>query len=197
MAFNELQIDALREVGNIGLGNAATAMAQLLGKEIQISVPRMNIVSLEDIFNRADEETVVYAVIARVLGGVQGNLLFVFDTATTMKIAEILVGKQEEDDLNELGYSALAEIGNIIFATYMNAINQFTNIEMFPSVPAVAKDMLTAVLSTSFIESEQYNDSVLDVETSFSQENEDLRGEFYFIPKPGSLEKILESLGLN
>lgn len=60
----------------------------------------------------------------------------------------------------------------------MNAINQLTNIKMFPSVPAVAKDKLTAVLSTSFIESEQYNDSVLDVETSFSQENEDLRVNF-------------------
>lgn len=95
------------------------------GKEIQISVPRMNIVSLEDIFERADEEEVVYAVIARVLGDAEGNVLFVFDTATTMKIAEILVGNQDEDDLNELGYSALAEIGNIIFC-YLYECNKST-----------------------------------------------------------------------
>ncbi len=79
----------------------------------------------------------------------------------------------------------------------MNAISQMTNLRLFPSVPAVAKDMLTAVLSTTFIESGQFNDYVLDIETGFSQENEDLKGDFYFIPAPGSLERILESLGLN
>lgn len=197
MVYSELQIDALREVGNIGLGNAATAMAQILGEEIQISVPRVNFISLEDIFSKIDEETIVYAVVARVLGEAPGNILFMFDTETMMKIAEHLVGKQSGEELNELGYSALGEIGNIIFATYMSAIGQVTNLKLFPSVPAVTKDMLTAVLSTTFIESGQYNDYVLDIETGFSQEDEDLRGDFYFIPAPGSLEKILESLGLS
>lgn len=197
MVYSELQIDALREVGNIGLGNAATAMAQILGEEIQISVPRVNFISLEDIFSKVDEETIVYAVVARVLGEAPGNILFMFDTETMMKIAEHLVGKQSGEELNELGYSALGEIGNIIFATYMSAIGQVTNLKLFPSVPAVTKDMLTAVLSTTFIESGQYNDYVLDIETGFSQEDEDLRGDFYFIPAPGSLEKILESLGLS
>ncbi|MEG0132534.1 MAG: chemotaxis protein CheC [Clostridium sp.] len=197
MEFNELQIDALREIGNIGLGNAATAMAQILGKEIQISVPKVNVISLEDIFERVDEETIVYAVIARVLGEAPGNILFVFDTTTMMRIAEILVGEQDVDELNEMGYSVLGELGNIIFATYMNAIGQMTNLRLFPSVPAVTKDMLSAVLSTSFIEAGQFNDCVLDIETGFTQENEKLKGDFYFIPMPGSLEKILESLGLN
>jgi len=197
MGFTELQIDALREIGNIGLGNAATAMSQILGKDIHISVPKVNFISLEDVFERIDEETVVYAVVARVLGEAPGNILFVFDTYTMMKIAKRLVGKQDGEELNEIGYSALGEIGNIIFATYMSAIGQVTDLKLFPSVPAVTKDMLTAILSTTFIESGQFNDYVLDIETGFSQENEDLRGDFYFIPSPGSLEKILESLGLN
>lgn len=197
MGFTELQIDALKEIGNIGLGNAATAMSQILGKGIHISVPKVNFISLEDVFERIDEETVVYAVVARVLGEAPGNILFVLDTCTMMKIAKMLVGKQNGEDLNEIGYSALGEMGNIIFATYMSAISQVTNLKLFPSVPAVAKDMLTAILSTTFIESGQFNDYVLDIETGFSQENEDLRGDFYFIPSPGSLEKILESLGLN
>lgn len=196
MEYSEIQIDALREIGNIGLGNAATAMAQILGKEIQITVPRVNFISLEDIFDKVNEETIVYAVVARVLGEAPGNILFMFDTDAMMKIASMLVGQQDGDDLNEMGYSALGEIGNIIFATYMNAIGQVTGLKLFPSVPAVTRDMVTAVLSTTFIESGQYNDYVLDIETGFSQENEDLRGDFYFIPAPGSLEKILESLGL-
>ena len=196
MEYSEIQIDALREIGNIGHGNAATAMAQILGKEIQITVPRVNFISLEDIFDKVNEETIVYAVVARVLGEAPGNILFMFDTEAMMKIASMLVGQQDGDDLNEMGYSALGEIGNIIFATYMNAIGQVTGLKLFPSVPAVTRDIIGAVLSTTFIESGQYNDYVLDIETGFSQENEDLRGDFYFIPAPGSLEKILESLGL-
>lgn len=195
MEYNEMQIDALREIGNIGLGNAATAMAQIMGNEIQITVPKVNLISLEEIFSKTDDH-VVYAVVARVLGEAPGNILFAFDEETMMRVAAKLVGEQEGDDLNELGYSALGEIGNILFATYMNAIGQVTGLKLFPSVPATTKDMFTAILSTIFIESGQYSDCVLDIETGFSQENEDLKGDFYFIPTPGSLEKILESLGL-
>ncbi|EQB88534.1 chemotaxis protein CheC [Clostridium punense] len=194
--FNEIQIDALREVGNIGIGNAATAMSQLLGKKIQITVPKVNVIQLEDIFSRIDGEEVVYSVIARVLGDTPGNMLFILDKKTIFRIVESLVGEMGEE-LNEVGYSVLGEMGNIIFTTYMNAIGKLTNLSLFPSVPAVAKDMLCAILSTTFIEAGQYSDNVLDIETDFVQENEELRGNFYFIPMPGSLEKILESLGLN
>jgi chemotaxis protein CheC len=194
--FSDIQIDALREVGNIGVGNAATAMSQLLGKEIQITVPRVNVIGLEDIFERIDGEEVVYAVIARVFGDTPGNMLFVLDKYTISKIVESLVGETGEE-LSEMGYSVLGEIGNIIFATYMNSISKLTNLSLFPSVPAVTQDMLCAILSTTFIEAGQYSDNVLDIETDFMQEKEKLRGNFYFIPMPGSLEKILESLGLN
>lgn len=194
--FNDIQIDALREVGNIGIGNAATAMSKILGREIQITVPRVNVIDVEEIFSKLDEEEIVYAVIARVLGDAPGNLLFVFDKNTIIKIVESLVG-QQGDELSEVGFSVLAEIGNIIFATYMNAIGQLTSLNLYPSVPAVTKDMLCAILSTTFIESGQYSDEALDIETDFIQESEELKGNFYYIPMPGSLEKILESLGLN
>ncbi len=196
LEFNDIQIDALKEVGNIGIGNAATAMSQLLGRKIQITVPKVNVIKLEDVFSRIDGEEIVYAVIARVLGDTPGNMLFVFDKKTIFKIVESLVGEMGEE-LNEVGYSVLGEMGNIIFTTYMNAIGKLTNLSLFPSVPAVTKDMLCAILSTTFIEAGQYSDNVLDIETDFVQEKEELRGNFYFIPMPGSLEKILESLGLN
>ncbi len=194
--FNDIQIDALREVGNIGIGNAATAMSKILGRKIQITVPRVNVIQVEEIFSKLDEDEIVYAVIARVLGDAPGNLLFVFDKDTIIKIVESLVGEQG-DELSEVGFSVLAEIGNIIFATYMNSIGQLTNLKLYPSVPAVTKDMLCAILSTTFIESGQYSDEALDIETDFIQESEELKGNFYYIPMPGSLEKILESLGLN
>ena len=190
-----IQIDALKEVGNIGAGNAATALSQLLGKKIDMSVPSINIVTFEEIFGGIGGEEVVYGVLVRVLGDTPGNILFVFEKEMAVDVIETLIG-MKEDSISEMGNSVISELGNIISVSYMNAIANFTNLTIIPSVPAVAYDMLGAILSTTFIESDQFNEYVLDIETTFLQDKSELNGHFYYIPMPGSLEKILNSLGV-
>jgi len=195
--FNSNQMDALREVGNIGAGNSATALSQLLNRKIDMSVPSINLVPFRDIFSRSGGEELVVGIIVRVLGDTPGNILFVFDKETALGIIESLIG-ENSDEISEMGNSVLCEIGNIISGSYLNAISALTNLVIMPSVPAVATDMLGAILSTTFIESGQFDDYVLDIETEFKQgENgERLGGHFYYIPMPGSLEKILNILGV-
>ncbi len=195
--FNPLQMDALREVGNIGSGNAATALSQLLNKKIDMTVPSINIVPFRDIFSRIGGEELVVGVIVRVLGDTPGNILFVFEKETALGIIESLIG-EKNGQISEMGNSVLCEIGNIISGSYLNAISKLTNLAIMPSVPAVATDMLGAILSTTFIESGQYDDFVLDIETTFKQgeNSEHMGGHFYYIPMPGSLEKILNILGV-
>lgn len=200
MDYSELtpmQLDALKEVGNIGAGNAATALSQLLNRKIDMTVPAVNIIPLETVFSEIEQEELVIGVVVRVLGDTPGNILFVFDKETAMGIVESLTGNKDED-LSGIGGSVLCEIGNIISGSYMNAISKFTNLLIMPSVPAVTYDMLGAMLSTTFIESGQYDDNVLDLETMFLQDsNRNISGHFYYIPMPGSLEKILNALGVN
>ncbi|WBW95479.1 chemotaxis protein CheC [Oceanirhabdus sp. W0125-5] len=193
--LSNMQLDALREVGNIGAGNAATALSQLLGSKIDMTVPNVNIVSFDEIFSRIGGEEVVLGVIVRVLGDAPGNILFIFTRETGMDIIKQLTQKEEEE-ISEMGASVLCEIGNIISGSYMNSISKFTNLLLMPSVPAVTFDMLGAILSTTFIESEQFDDCVLDIETAFIQNDTEIQGYFYYIPMPGSLEKILSSLGV-
>lgn len=190
-----LQIDALREVGNIGAGNAATALSQLLNKKIDMSVPHINIVSFDEMFEDIGEEETVYGVLVRVLGDTPGNILLIFEEKTAKSIIEILTG-MKETELSPLGKSVIEELGNILSASYMNAIARFTNLTIIPSVPAVTYDMLGAILSTTFIESGQFDEYVLDMETVFLQDDSEIKGHFYYIPMPGSLEKILNSLGV-
>lgn len=190
-----IQMDALREVGNIGAGNAATALSQLLNKKIDMSVPSINVVPFDEIFAGIGGEEIVYGVLVRVLGDTPGNILFVFEKETAINIIELLIGVKE-DSVSEMGNSVISEIGNIISASYMNAIAKFTNLTIIPSVPAVTYDMLGAILSTTFIESGQFDEYVLDVETQFLQDNSKISGHFYYIPMPGSLEIILNSLGV-
>ena len=195
--FNPLQMDALREVGNIGAGNSATALSQLLNRKIDMTVPSINIIPFRDIFSRIGGEELVSGVVVRVLGDTPGNILFIFDKETALSVIKSLTG-ESTDQISEMGDSVLCEIGNIISASYLNAISKLTNLVIMPSVPAVATDMLGAILSTTFIESGQYDDYVLDIETDFKQgeHGERLGGHFYYIPMPGSLEKILNILGV-
>ena len=122
--------------------------------------------------------------------------MFVFEKDIALNLVEILTGKKEEY-LSEMGNSVICEMGNIISSSYMNAIAKFTGLPIMPSVPAVTYDMLGAILSTTFIESGQFDDYVLDIETIFIQDNEEISGHFYYVPMPGSLEKILSTLGVN
>lgn len=190
-----LQLDALREVGNIGTGNAATALSQLINKKVDMTVPAINIVPFDDIFSSIGGDEIVVGVIVRVLGDIPGNILFVFEKDTALGLVEILTGMKEEY-LSEMGNSVICEIGNIISSSYMNAISKFTGLTVVPSVPAVTYDMLGAILSTTFIESGQFDDYVLDIETVFVQNNSEISGHFYYVPMPGSLEKILNTLGI-
>lgn len=195
LGLNSMQLDVLREVGNIGAGNAATALSQLLNCKIDMTVPSINIIPFSEVFSTIENEKLVVGVIVRVLGDTPGNILFVFEKDTALNIIEHLIGKREEE-IDEMGNSVICEIGNIISSSYMNAIAKFTNLVITPSVPAATYDMLGAILSTTFIESGQFNDDVLDIETIFLQNNSKISGHFYYIPMPGSLEKILNTLGV-
>lgn len=194
--LSALQLDALKEVSNIGAGNAATALSQLLNRKIDMTVPSVNVIDFMDIYNFVSEEELVAAVLVKVLGDAPGNILFVFEKAIASNIIEVLTG-MKEDEFSEMGNSVLCEIGNIISAAYMNSIARLTNLSIMPSVPAVAFDMLSAILSSTFVESAQYSDSVLEIETMLlGEDSENIGGHFYFVPNPGSLEKILNSIGV-
>lgn len=198
MGYDELtplQLDALKEVANIGTGNAATALSQLINAKIDMTVPSVNLVPFQEIFLASGDEVVV-GVIIRVLGDCPGNILFLFEKETAFNLVETLTGLKE-DFLSEMGNSVICEIGNIVSGSYMNAIAKFTNLALTPSVPAISYDMLGAILSTTFIESGQFDDFVLDIETMFMQDKIQIKGHFYYIPMPGSLEQILQALGVN
>lgn len=194
--LNEVELDAIKEVSNIGAGNAATALSQLLNRKVDMTVPSVQIINFSDIYALIAKEEIVAGVLVRVLGDTPGNILFVFEKAVAFDIIEQLTGMREED-LTEMGSSVLCEIGNIISASYMNAIANLTKLSITPSVPAVAYDMMGAILSTTFIESAQFSDEILEIETTLKSEDaKNLGGYFYYLPMAGSLEKILNSIGV-
>ena len=192
-----LQLDALREVANIGAGHAATALSQMTGHTIMISVPQINIAPLEDIPNQiGSEEEPVAAVLMKILGDLTGLALLVFPQPTALRVAGLMMKKEGVTELDEIGQSALREAGNILSAAYLNALSEFMGMILLPSPPSLAIDLSDAVLSSTFLEIAQGADYVFCVETEFhlKELNESLRGFFLLLPDLGSLTAILRAI---
>jgi chemotaxis protein CheC len=201
LELSEVQLDALKEVGNIGSGNAATALSQLLCKNIQMGIPQIDILQFPDLIRKlGNEEDAFVGVLLKVYGDTPGNILFLLDVNRAREISKILLSNEYNFD-SELGLSMFQEMGNILGNSYINAISMLTKLNLVTSVPAVCIDMLSALLSASFMEAEQYSDYVLAIDTSYHEGSSNLNvhksgGTFLLIPKPGSLQTILSNLGL-
>lgn len=195
--LSPIQLDALREVGNIGAGNSATAFAQLLGRKIDMSVPKVNIIELTEVPELyGGVEVPVVGVTLRVLGEAPGHMLFILDKNSALRLIPVLGLGEVGTELTDMEISALKEIVNILSGSYLNAFNQVTGFSMIQSVPAFAMDMAGAILGTFMVEFGQMGDHALLVETEFMVDEEEIHGNFFLIPGQGSLDSIIAALGL-
>ena len=194
-----LQLDALREVANIGAGHAATALSQMVGSRIMITVPRINIMALEDVSSELDEpEMPIAAVLMHMLGDLTGRTLLVFPQPTAIRLAELMLRRPAGSSraLGELEQSAIKEAGNILSGQYMNALSEFMGLMLLPSPPSLAVDISTAVLTTALVQFSPERDYVFCVESEFfmTDVGERLRGYFLLLPDPASLQAILRAV---
>lgn len=199
-SLKALQLDALREVANIGAGHAATALSQMIGGTIMISVPTINVSRLEEVPPQisAPEEPVA-AVLMHMLGDLTGRTLLVFPKPTAARLAELMLRRPSgsaAEELGEMEQSAIKEAGNILSSAYMNALSDFMGMMLLPSPPSLAIDMSTAVLTTAYLQFGTDRDYVFCVESEFymTDVEERLRGFFLLLPDPASLQAILRAV---
>lgn len=197
-----LELDALREIGNIGAGNAATALAQMLGAKIDMTVPQVSILpfaQVPDLIGGADMHVV--GIYLNASGSAPANVLFILPIDKACFLVDMLLGaplgETQAGNFSDMQLSALMELGNIITATYLNALAMFTNLAFRPSVPALGMDMAGAILDAVLAIFGAVADHVLVLETEFTKDQEDIVGHFFLLPEPGSLDIILSSLGVS
>jgi chemotaxis protein CheC len=198
-SLNANQLDALREVANIGAGHAATALSTMTGGTIMISVPTINIARLEEVPPQisAPEEPVA-AVLMNMLGDLTGRTLLVFPKPTAIRLSELMLRRPQGSsrELGELEQSAIKEAGNILSGAYMNALSDFMGLMLLPSPPSLAIDMSAAVLTTAYLQFGSDRDYVFCVESEFYMKDidEHLRGFFLLLPDMASLQAILRAI---
>ncbi|MCJ8006287.1 chemotaxis protein CheC [Lederbergia wuyishanensis] len=197
-------LDVLKEIGNIGAGNAATALSVLVGKNIDMKVPSVRIVSFDEMLEMAGgHNTVVTAVYLRVEGDASGSMFFILPIEQATKYVQILTGDTsfsfKNPPYSEMGLSAMQELGNILSGSYLSSLSDFTGLDLFPSVPSISIDMADAILSYGLIELSHTQDYAIVIDTALDEENPNsncVKGHFFLLPDPNSFSVIFNTLGV-
>lgn len=189
--------DVLKEIGNIGAGNATTALAQMLQCKVDMKVPQVRLLEFKDVGEEmGGEEQIMAGIYLVVEGDITGSIMFLLEKDSARHLVGKLMGMEPEgDEFSEMELSALKEIANIITGSYLNSLSALTNLKIFPSIPALSIDMAGAILSVPAIEFGTVGDNILLIETQFTDDM-DMNGYFILVPDLESYEKILHSLGL-
>ncbi|MDF2545863.1 chemotaxis protein CheC [Anaerosolibacter sp.] len=192
------QIDVLKEIGNIGAGNAATALAKMIDRKIDMNVPKVEILEFKEVAELlGGPEVPVCGIYFRVDGDISGSIMFLLTLRSSTTLTNMIMPSNDGLEIpDEIGQSALQEIGNILSGSYISSLSALTGLDIKISVPSLAIDMSGAILSVPIIQFGQVGDHVLLIETEFNEGNNEVKGFFFLIPDEDSFEILLKSLGV-
>ena len=195
-----MQFDVLREIGNIGAGNATTALSQMLSAKIDMKVPKIDLLEFKELGELiGGAENIVVGILLTLQDDIDGMMMFLVEKKAAKSMVKLLMGgfsTGEDEDFSEMELSAMQEIGNIIAGAYLSSLSALTNMKITSSVPYMAIDMAGAILSVPAIEFGKISDKALLIETEFGDVGEEVNGYFILIPTLESYGQILTSLGL-
>lgn len=199
---SETYFDVLREIGNIGAGNAMTALSQLLQCKVDMTVPQVKLLEFKEVGQMmGGEEQIMLGVYLAVEGDITGSIMFLVERGSAKHLVNKMLqsmgmgAASEGDDFSEMELSVMQEISNIITGAYLNSLSTLTNLKIFPSVPSLCLDMAGAILSVPAIEFGALGDNILLIQSQFYDDIE-IDGYFILIPDLESYSKILKSLGI-
>lgn len=198
--LNDQHIDVLKEIGNIGAGNAATSLGLMLNEDVSISVPELKIEDYNEVINIiGGPEEMIVAVMVNFFGEANGIVLFILSMNSAKSITDILVGEDEDETpiLSEMKISAVKEIGNILGSAYLGSIAELTGMTIDMSVPYIAVDMTGAILAAPIVEYGAADSKVMFIEEKFSSETSNLVSHVIMFTEMDSLRGIMNRLGLD
>ena len=193
-----IYFDVLREIGNIGAGNATTALATMIGTKVDMRVPKVGLMEFKEIgAEMGGEETIMAGIYQQIKGDISGSIMFLLEEKSARVLVSKLMGVESNssEPFDEMEISALQEIGNIITGSYLSSLSTLTNMTIDATVPSLCIDMCEAILSVPAIEFAELGDKMLLIKTEFSDDVK-LEGYFILVPDLTSYEKILTSLGM-
>lgn len=203
--ITDMHLDVLKEIGNIGAAHAATSLSKLLDRKIEMLVPKVSLVSFDEMFELAGgAERIVAGIFLRIQGDLSGSMFFVLPIDSANQFIRRLIDDETFDfntmPIPDMGISAMQELGNILSGSYLSALSDFTGLNVYPTVPSLSVDMVGAIVSFGLIEVSHYSDEVIVIDTRIEEEgsngNSTVDGHFFLLPDPESYVTVFRSLGV-
>ncbi len=203
MSYKDLsseQLDVLKEIGNIGAGNATTSLAMLLNNNLRMDIPSVKIMSFDDVSEMVGgAETIVAAILTGFKGDVSGMVLFVLEIEDAKNLAGSMLNRTYGEglvDFDAMDRSALKEVGNILMSAYLSSISTLTNLKVHTEPPGICIDMAGSVLDLPLIELGQVSDDALIIDSKFRDNNEWIDGYLIFVADEEAYKRIFTALGI-
>ncbi|MDR2899194.1 MAG: chemotaxis protein CheC [Clostridiales bacterium] len=201
LSLNPIYFDVLREVGNIGAGNAVTSLSKMLDRKVDMDVPKVSMVDFNDVSNFiGGPENIVAGILVMLTGEINGIMMFLTEKDQSRLLVEELFRQTglipNGTEIDEVVLSALKEVGNILTSAYLTSLSNLINKKILPSTPDICIDMAGAILSVPAIEFSKVADQVLLIESVFKTETDDVSGYFVLVPDFDSFKTIFSSLGV-
>jgi chemotaxis protein CheC len=191
--YTDLQLDALRELANIGSGKASTALSMLLDRPVDISVPSARALSFADAVEATgDYEEEITGIVLGIVGDLEGTVLLLISPQDADTVCQIL----GVEPGSEYAPSALGEVGNIVGSSYINALAEMTGMAIEPTPPGTATDMLGAIVQTVLAGQAHAGDVALMLDSELEVEGSDCSIAFMLVPSEDGVGELLERLGL-
>jgi chemotaxis protein CheC len=198
--LNEIHIDVLREIGNIGAGNAATSLSQMLDTTVDMAVPTVRILDINDAATAlGGPENAVVGILVKLYGDIEGIMMFIIEQDFVKTALQVLLGEDmvQCEKLSEIELSAISEIGNIMISAYINSIGTLSQLNIKTSVPAVSVDMVGAILSVPAIEMSSVSERIIFIEDDFLSRKDQISANMLLVPSMDSLSKLMRQLGID
>lgn len=194
--YSYLQIDCLKELSNIGGGNAATSISQMIARPVEMTVPTIDILDYESVYSEImPEDEIVTAILMKMYGDSEGMFLYIINDDFLDELSAMILQDEKNID-RDLKLSSVKELVNVIVNSYLNAITKMIDVNVISSVPILTTDIFGAILSSVYIESGQYDDKIMIIKNEFLYLGKRLESSLYFVPQPGVLEKLFKKIGL-
>lgn len=195
LSKDDLIVSALKEIINVGGGNAATSLSKLIKKSVKMDVPTLELMEYDEVYQSilADDEE-VKVVIMQLLGG-EGSFLFVASPEDINELSRLMF----QEDINitdELADSAVKELVNILVNSFLNASMQMVDMNLIATVPILTHDLFGSILSSIYLEHGQYDSTIVIMQNEFWSEGEKIDGSLFFIPTPEFFEQLIEKISI-
>ena len=200
ITLNNDQKDALQEVANIGAAHAATALSKMVGREIKMGIPNVEVIPIEKTVDSVIDQEVVAAVFLKIEDGIPLNILLLSSKESSIALSNMLLGKdinESREILDEMDQSAIKEVGNVIMCAFFDSLTELLGVSLIPGPPHLAYDMPAAVLDYVLIQlGEVANEAVVFSCDVKEEKGSNFRLDLFLLPSPSSVQIMLEKIGM-